>query len=53
MNILDKKRFLINCIIRMRREYENDYTPLQGEDYKMDNLLKEYNRLTCYDKYEI
>jgi len=49
MSLEDRKNYLIQTVSWMRMEFEGDYTPLAGDDYKMENLQNEYNRLIAID----
>lgn len=49
MTFQDIKDYYIKTITQMRREFEGDHTPLSGEDFKMENLIKEYSRLISLD----
>ena len=49
LSLQEKRGYLVRQVAKMRREIENDYSPLKDEDYKMENLLKEYDRLSALD----
>lgn len=49
LSLQEKRDYLVRQVAKMRREIENDYSPLKDEDYKMENLLKEYDRLSALD----
>ena len=49
LSLQEKRDYLVRQVAKMRREIENDYSSLKDEDYKMENLLKEYDRLSALD----